>query len=113
MTSFRSTAAVLDAVDLVINSNGGRDGVVAAKKNVVSARFDQDERLWAAISPQTWPLAALLKAYPKSGKARKNYEDDLAAMMAQKVTPRLVSTTACSLRIRSAADLAPAIALMK
>lgn len=89
------------------------DAVVAAKKSAVHARFDQDERLWAAISPQTWPLPALLKAYPKSGKARKNYADDLEAMLTQKITPRLVPTTACSLRIRTAADIAPAIALMK
>ena len=89
------------------------DPVVAAKKGVVAARQDEDERLWAVISPQTYPLAALLKAYPKAAKNRKNHEDDLAAMMSVGVEPRLVPTTAFSLRIRSADDLSPALALMK
>ena len=89
------------------------DPVVAAQRGVVEARLDEGGRLWAAISPQTWPRAALAKAYPKAAKARKNHEDDLAAMLAQKIAPRLVPTAAIPLRIRSADDLAPALALMK
>ena len=89
------------------------DPVVAAKKGAVAARQDVAERLWAAISPQTYARAALAKAYPKSAKNRKNYEDDLEAMLAVGVEPRLVPTTAFSLRIRSADDLAPVLALMK
>jgi 2-C-methyl-D-erythritol 4-phosphate cytidylyltransferase len=57
--------------------------------------------------------AALAKAYPKAAKNRKNYEDDLEAMLAARIEPRLVPTAAISLRIRSADDLAPVLALMK
>lgn len=89
------------------------DPVVAAQRGVIESRLDQAGRLWAAISPQTWARAALAKAYPKAAKSRKNYEDDLEAMLALKVAPRLVPTMAISLRIRSAEDLAPALALMK
>lgn len=89
------------------------DPVYTAVKNVVSARLDQKGHLWAAISPQTWPRAALVKAYPKAAKARKNHADDLAAMKSVRVAPRLVPTAGLSLRIRSADDLAPALALMK
>lgn len=89
------------------------DPVVAAKKGEVASRADADGRLWAVISPQTYPRAALVKAYPKTAKNRKNYEDDLEAMLAMKVATRLVPTTTLSLRIRSAEDLTPALALMK
>lgn len=89
------------------------DAVVSAKKGVFEARLDKDGRLWTAISPQTWPRGALAKAYPKAAKNRKNPEDDLDAMLAEKIVPRLVPTQALSLRIRSAADLQPALALMK
>lgn len=89
------------------------DAVVSAKKGAVDARLDAEGRLWAAISPQTWSRAALAKAYPKAAKNRKNYEDDLEAMLAMKVETRLVPTTTLSLRIRSAEDLTPALALMK
>ena len=89
------------------------EAVVSAKKGILDVRLDTDGRLWTAISPQTWPRAALVRAYPKAAKNRKNYEDDLEAMLAAKMAPRLVPTTAISLRIRSAEDLAPALALMK
>jgi 2-C-methyl-D-erythritol 4-phosphate cytidylyltransferase len=89
------------------------DPVVATKKGVIESRPDAGGNLWAAISPQTYSRAALAKAYPKTAKSRKNYEDDLEAMMAIGVEPRLVPTTTISLRIRSAEDLAPALALMK
>lgn len=89
------------------------DPVVTAQRGVAEARLDREGRLWAAISPQTWSRAALAKAYPKAAKSRKNHEDDLEAMLALKIVPRLVATTAISLRIRSAEDLAPALALMK
>ncbi|HAL92324.1 MAG TPA: hypothetical protein DCM68_04780 [Verrucomicrobia bacterium] len=89
------------------------DAVVSAKKGVFEARLDKEGRLWTAISPQTWPRAALVKAYPKAAKNRKNHDDDLDAMLAEKIVPRLVPTLALSLRIRSAADLQPALALMK
>ena len=89
------------------------DAVVSAKKGVLDQRLDADGRLWAAISPQTWPRAALVKAYPAAAKNRKNYEDDLEAMLAAKLVPRLVPTAAPSLRIRTADDLAPVLALMK
>lgn len=89
------------------------DAVVSAKKGAVDERLDRDGRLWSAISPQTWPRPALAKAYPKTAKNRKNYEDDLEAMLAMKIAPRLVPTAAVTLRIRSAEDLAPALALMK
>lgn len=89
------------------------DPVVAAKKGAVESRLDGAESLWTVTSPQTYPLAALVKAYPKAAKNRKNHEDDLAAMLAVRVVPRLVPVAGVSLRIRSAADLAPALALMK
>ena len=89
------------------------DAVVSANKGAIDARLDKEGRLWAAISPQTWHRAALAKAYPKAAKNRKNYEDDLEAMLAAKIEPRLVPTAAISLRIRSADDLAPVLALMK
>ncbi len=89
------------------------DAVVAAQKGVLEARLDTAGRLWMAISPQTWSRTALVKAYPKAAKSRKNFDDDLEAMLAAKISPRLVPTTAISLRIRSAEDLAPALALMK
>jgi 2-C-methyl-D-erythritol 4-phosphate cytidylyltransferase len=87
--------------------------VVSVKKGVADSRPDKDGRLWAVMSPQTWPRAALAKAYPKAAKNRKNHEDDLAAMLAAGIEPRLVPSTAISLRIRSAEDLAPVLALMK
>jgi 2-C-methyl-D-erythritol 4-phosphate cytidylyltransferase len=89
------------------------DPVVAAKKGVAGARLDKDGPAWAVITPQTWPRAALVKAYPRAVKDRKNHEDDLAAMSAQRLVPRLVPASGISLRIRSAEDLAPALALMK
>jgi 2-C-methyl-D-erythritol 4-phosphate cytidylyltransferase len=89
------------------------DPVVAAKKGIAKTRLDKEERLWAVITPQTYPHAVLKKAYPKAAKNRKNYEDDLAAMLAAGVTPHLVPAPGPALRIRSAADLAPALALMK
>lgn len=89
------------------------DPVLAAKKGVVTSRLGEDGPWWAAISPQTWPRAALAKAYSKSGKDRGRHEEDLAAMMAQGVVPRLVPTSGLSLRIRTAEDLAPVLALMK
>lgn len=87
--------------------------VVSATKNAVDRRLDGEGRLWEVISPQTWPRLALAKAYPKVAKNRKNYADDLGAMLAAKIAPRLVPTAAISLRIRSADDLAPVLALMK
>ncbi len=89
------------------------DAVVSAKKGVLDSRLDAEGRLWTVVSPQTWPRAALAKAYPKAAKSRKNYEDDLEAMLDAKIVPRLVPTSAISLRIRSADDLAPVLALMK
>jgi 2-C-methyl-D-erythritol 4-phosphate cytidylyltransferase len=89
------------------------DPVVAAKKGVVESRQDEDGRLWTVTSPQTYARTLLAKAYPKAVRNRKNYEDDLEAMLAVGVEPRLVPTTALSPRIRSAADLSPVLALMK
>ena len=89
------------------------DPVVEANKNVAGSRLEADGRLWTAISPQTYARAALLKAYPKNAKARKNHADDLEAMMSVGVEPRLVPVSSLSVRIRSAADLAPVLALMK
>ena len=89
------------------------DPVVGAKKGIIDSRKDVDDRLWMAVSPQTYSREALVKAYPKSAKSRENHEDDLAAMMALGVEARLVPTTEISFRIRSAEDLAPALALMK
>jgi 2-C-methyl-D-erythritol 4-phosphate cytidylyltransferase len=89
------------------------DPVVSAKKGVLDSRQDEDGRLWAVTSPQTYARTALAKAYPKAAKNRKNFEDDLEAMLAVGVEPRLVPTTALSLRIRSAEDLAPVLSLMK
>ena len=89
------------------------DPVVAAKKGAVSARLDEGGPLWAAISPQTWPREALAKAYSKAAKDRGRHEEDLAAMMAQGIAPRLVPVPGLSLRIRTAEDLAPVLALMK
>lgn len=89
------------------------DPVVAAKKSVAESRQDKDGHLWAVSSPQTYARAALAKAYPKAVKNRKNYEDDLEAMLALRLKPRLVPTTSFSPRIRAAEDLAPVLALMK
>jgi len=49
--SFRSAAAVLDAVDAVINSNAGRDGVVAAGEIIKHHPF----RVGAAGLVEVWP----------------------------------------------------------
>lgn len=89
------------------------DPVVEGKKGSTVSRQKSDGRVWAVISPQTYPRAALVKAYPKAAKKRKKYQDDLEAMQALGVEPRLVPTTAISLRIRSSDDLAPVLALMK
>ena len=89
------------------------DPVVAAKKGVAGARLDKDGSPWAVITPQTWPRAALVKAYPAAARNRKNYLDDLEAMGAQRLAPKLVPVPGVSLRIRSAEDLAPALVLMK
>lgn len=82
------------------------DRVVSAPKGVFSAECPG--QLWAVISPQTWPVAELRKAYPQTAKNRTNYDSDWAAMLAQGITPRLVPA-APSFRIRSADDLAPAL----
>lgn len=87
--------------------------VVAVSKGAVAARLDKTGRLWAVASPQTYPRTALAKAYPKAAKNRKNHEDDLAAMLAVGLEPRLVPTAQLLPRIRSADDLAPVLALMK
>lgn len=58
MTSFRSTAAVLDAVDLVINSNGGRDGVVAPNERVDHLPFRQGAAGLVEVWPPIEPKAA-------------------------------------------------------
>ncbi len=89
------------------------DPVVAGPKGALEARRDGAGRLWAVISPQVYARAALVKAYPPSAKARKHYEDDLAAMQALRVKPRLVPAAGLSPRIRSADDLKPVLALMK
>ncbi len=89
------------------------DPVVAAKKGVVAGRLDAAGRPWMVLSPQTWPRAALVRAYPKAAKNRKNYEDDLEAMLAEKIAPHLVPVAPPALRIRSADDLKPVLALMK
>jgi 2-C-methyl-D-erythritol 4-phosphate cytidylyltransferase len=89
------------------------DPVVSAQKGVMDARADAEGPLWAVISPQTYARAKLAKAYPKAAKNRKNYEDDLEAMLAVGVEPRLVPAPSLSVRIRSADDLKPVLALMK
>ena len=89
------------------------DPVVAGAKGALEARRDEGDRLWTVISPQAYARNALAKAYPKAVKARKNYEDDLEAMQTQRIKPWLVPTAAPSLRIRSADDLKPVLALMK
>jgi len=87
--------------------------VVEGRKNVLETRVEADGRLWTAISPQTYTREDLRKAYPKAAKNRKNHSDDLEAVMSVGVDPRLVPTGSISLRIRSADDLAPVLALMK
>ena len=89
------------------------DPVVAVRKNAVEERLEADGGFWTAISPQTYARAALVQAYPKAVKDRKNHRDDLAAVMSVGVVPRLVPVSGHSLRIRSADDLAPALALMR
>ncbi len=90
---------------------GIADPLASARRNKVEARLDGGA--WAVLSPQTYPREALAKAYPKTAKSRRNYADDLEAMMAAGVEPRLVPTTEVSLRIQTAEDLAPVLALMK
>jgi len=87
--------------------------IVEGKKGSPVKRKKTDGRIWAVTSPQTYPKASLMKAYPKSAKDRKPYKDDLEAMKAVGVVPRLIPSTAVSLRIRSSEDLAPVLALMK
>ena len=89
------------------------DPVVEGKKGSTIKRKKSEGRVWSVISPQTYPRSALMKAYPKTVKDRKTYQDDLEAMQAVGVQPRLVPSTAVSLRIRSSDDLAPVLALMK
>ncbi len=89
------------------------DPIVEGKKGSPISRLKIDGRIWAAISPQTYPRTALMKAYPKAAKDRKNFRDDLEAMKSVGIEPRLVPTTAISMRIRSSDDLAPVLALMK
>jgi 2-C-methyl-D-erythritol 4-phosphate cytidylyltransferase len=86
--------------------------VVAAKKNVYAADCSGADPLWALISPQTWPVAALRAAYPAAARERANFDDDWSAMLARGIAPRLVEA-APSFRIRSADDLAPALEEMK
>jgi len=89
------------------------DPVVEGKKGSTMQRKKAEARMWTVISPQTYPRSALVKAYPKAAKNRKNYKDDLEAMQDIGVEPRLVPTTIVSQRIRSSEDLAPVLALMK
>lgn len=88
------------------------DRVVAAKKNVYEADCPDGNPLWAVVSPQTWPLAALRAAYPAAARDRARFDDDWSAMLSQGVVPRLVEAPP-SFRIRTADDLAPALAEMK
>ena len=41
------------------------DAVVSAKKGVLDQRLDADGRLWAAISPQTWPISRAAPIYKR------------------------------------------------
>ena len=88
------------------------DLVVSAKKGVFETECPAANPLWTVISPQTWPMAALRRAYPAAGRERTHYDDDWSAMLAQGITPRLVEASP-SFRIRDADDLAPALAEMK
>jgi 2-C-methyl-D-erythritol 4-phosphate cytidylyltransferase len=88
------------------------DPVVVAQKHVVESRLEE-ERCWTVISPQTYSREALVRAYPKSAKERKNHRDELEAMASIGVSPWLSPTSTLSMRIRSAEDLAPVLALMK
>lgn len=89
------------------------DPAVLATKGSVETRLEEEGRLWTVLSPQTYPRAALAQAYPKAAKDRKNHRDDLEAAMSAGVRPRLVPVQGLSLRIRTAADLAPVLALMR
>jgi 2-C-methyl-D-erythritol 4-phosphate cytidylyltransferase len=85
--------------------------MVTSHRNKVETRMAEGGK--EVLSPQTYSRADLLKAYPASAKDRKNFADDVEAMMALGVELRLVPTTTPSLRIQSAEDLAPVLALMK
>lgn len=87
--------------------------VVEGKKGSPIRRIRTEGRVWRVISPQTYPREALVRAYPKATKERKNYKDDLEAMQAVGIEPRLVPTTLITHRIRSSDDLGPVLALMK
>lgn len=87
------------------------DPVVAANRNRIESRMDG--RAWAIISPQAYSREVLDTVYPQIAKNRKNHADDLEAVMSVGVEPRLIPSATVSLRIQSADDLAPALALMK
>lgn len=89
------------------------DPLVQANKHVIDSRLDAAGHYWTVLSPQTYAREALMRAYPKAAKDRKNHADDLEAMRSVGVVPRLVPITVPTLRIRSTDDLAPALALMK
>lgn len=88
------------------------DRVVAAQKGTYSAECSPSDSLWALVSPRIWPVAALRKAYPAASKDRIRFDDDWNAMLAQGIVPRLVPVSP-SFRIRSAADLEPALRELK
>ena len=89
------------------------DPLVTARKRAVATRLESEGGHWAAVSPQAYPREALAKAYPKSAKDRKNHADDLAAMTSVGIVPWLVPIAGPTLRIRTAEDLSPALALMR
>lgn len=84
--------------------------VVSAPKGVFEA--ERPGQLWTLVSPQTWPVPALRRAYPQAAKERRNYDSDWDAMLAQGIVPRLVASPP-SFRIRTAADLAPALEALR
>lgn len=88
------------------------DRVVAARKGTYTADCASADSLWALVSPRIWPVAALRQAYPAAAKERTRFDDDWHAMLAQGIAPRLVPVSP-SFRIRSAADLDPALRELK
>ncbi len=114
-----SSALIADTVKAARRHGSGvaaremSEPVVAAKKGVVISRQDEGGALWEVVSPQTWPREALAKVYARGSKDRGRNDEDMAVMMAQGIAPRLVPVSGLSLRIRSAEDLAPVLALMK
>lgn len=88
------------------------DRVVSARKGAFVSEHPGGDPLWAVVSPRTWPVTALRRAYAATDGTKSRFAGDWEAMISQGIVPRLVECPP-PFRIRSAADLDAALAELR